>query len=291
MTFVGKVLIVVQLLLSVCFMAFAGAVFAVQSNWRQKAVETQTELVDAKDLVTNLQNEKQQLLKDMAAEIEKVSGDRDKWEAEATGLDAELKAKTDELKTVKIDRDNQQAVATTASVEAEMRRVEADLQRSKNSKLHEQLDKLGDEARALEDITFGMKLKTDSLLAKHTITLEELAARRKIMELNDLKLPKDLRSLDGKTPPPPIVESLVSDVRQGKTRGTEFVEIRIGSDDGLLDGHTLYVFRTAEKNNGRAKFLGRIEIVLLTPDKAVGRVVEKAKNGVIQVGDHVTTRL
>ena len=36
MSFVGKILVVVQLVLSVLFMALAGAVFSVHQNWKDK---------------------------------------------------------------------------------------------------------------------------------------------------------------------------------------------------------------------------------------------------------------
>ena len=120
----------------------------------------------------------------------------------------------------------------------------------------------------------------------------EFANARNYIQLNGLEVPTDFSDFAGATPPPPNVHGVVMDARKSKKqRGVEYVEISIGSDDGLLEGHSLYVFRSAVDNKGKAKFLGRIEIVLLTPDRAVGTVVGKAKNGVIQKGDNVTTRL
>ena len=44
MTFLGKIVIVVQVVLSLMFMAFAGAVFSVQTNWKTRAEGLQTRL-------------------------------------------------------------------------------------------------------------------------------------------------------------------------------------------------------------------------------------------------------
>ena len=44
MTFVGKMLIVLQLVLSLLFMAFAGAVSTVEKNWKQESSNIQDEL-------------------------------------------------------------------------------------------------------------------------------------------------------------------------------------------------------------------------------------------------------
>ena len=90
--------------------------------------------------------------------------------------------------------------------------------------------------------------------------------------------------------PPPVVEGVVMDARKSARQGTEFVEISLGSDDGLAKGHSLFVYRGANGGD-RGKYLGKIEIVYVTPDKAVGTVVERAKNGVIQKGDNVTSKL
>ena len=64
----------------------------------------------------------------------------------------------------------------------------------------------------------------------------------------------------------------------------DFVEISIGSDDGLLKGHQLDVVRGD-------KYLGKIRVVEATADKAVCEVVHKNKYGIIQRGDNVTTKL
>jgi hypothetical protein len=52
------------------------------------------------------------------------------------------------------------------------------------------------------------------------------------------------------------------------------------------------VFRTGLGKKGQQpKFLCKIVIVNTTPDKAVGEVIESTRNGVIQKGDNVTTKL
>jgi len=66
----------------------------------------------------------------------------------------------------------------------------------------------------------------------------------------------------------------------------------LGSDDGLSKGHQLFVYRFGTIENGnRPKYLGKIELVYVDPDKAVGTVIDAAKNGVIEKGDHVNSKL
>ncbi len=291
MTFVGKVLVVVQLVLSVCFMAFAGAVFAVQSNWKVKTEQVEKDLDESRTAVATLQGEKEALKQEMTTKLTDANDRADKAEGAFDKLKPDFDRLQNDLQEMTDERDKQQALAEIAGEEAKMRRVEAQLQRAVNSRLHEKLDKLSIQLGQRGDELFSA-LRTDKTVSdRYKKILEELAAAKLFLQQHDLELPKDFRSLVGKTPPPPIVQGMVLDVGKAKRGGSEFVEISLGSDDGLLQTHSLYVFRAAARNNGRAKFLGKIELVLLRPDRAVGKVVEKAKNGVIEKGDHVTTRL
>ena len=91
--------------------------------------------------------------------------------------------------------------------------------------------------------------------------------------------------LDPNTPPDavvPTVDGLVSQVRQAA--GAQLVEVTIGADDGLKQGNTVEVYR-----GGR--YLGRVEIIKTSPDRAVGRVDRRFQQGQIQEGDRVATRL
>jgi hypothetical protein len=88
------------------------------------------------------------------------------------------------------------------------------------------------------------------------------------------------------TPPPPL-DGLITDYRKDPKGGMEYVEISLGSDEGLVVSNKL----TAYSSDG--KFLAQIRLTQVFPDKAAGIVLkeEKAKNVTIKKGDHVTTKL
>ena len=65
------------------------------------------------------------------------------------------------------------------------------------------------------------------------------------------------------------------------------VEISLGSDDGLARGHSLSIYRT----DGKGKDLGEIRMINITPDTAVGLIIDREKTGIIKKGDNVTTKL
>jgi hypothetical protein len=83
----------------------------------------------------------------------------------------------------------------------------------------------------------------------------------------------------------------VQDVPPADLRGevlavnnTNLVEVSLGRDDGLREGHTLDVFRGAQ-------YLGRIEITKAQEDKAIGKVMASFRKGYIQAGDKVASKL
>jgi hypothetical protein len=72
------------------------------------------------------------------------------------------------------------------------------------------------------------------------------------------------------------------------------VEINIGSDDGLIRGHELTVYRVdrrAKPVRPRvAEYIGRIRILVIEPDGAVGKVIELLEGKKIKEGDTVKAR-
>ncbi len=88
--------------------------------------------------------------------------------------------------------------------------------------------------------------------------------------------------------PVPKLSAVVTAVKALSDR--TFVEISIGSDDGLKKGHKLQLYRQQPEPQKR-KLLGRIEIMLVSPDRAVGKLIEAQPNLKVQKGDRVATKL
>jgi hypothetical protein len=59
-----------------------------------------------------------------------------------------------------------------------------------------------------------------------------------------------------------------------------YVQISLGSDDGLMIGHPMRIYRGTT-------YLGRLNVIRTEPDKAVGRVDRQTQKGAIQVRDRV----
>jgi hypothetical protein len=107
---------------------------------------------------------------------------------------------------------------------------------------------------------------------------------------DDLAKVKKTLMLFGKDPKvdyediqPPPNDGVVMAVKNGGV-----VEISVGGDSGLRKGHKLEVYRVT--SNG-STYVGRIEVVETTPDRAICKIDPKLRISDIQNGDRVTSKL
>jgi len=286
MTFVGKLLVIIQLVLSICFMVLAGAVFTRHMTWMQKANDLQVTVDNGIADYNKLEAEKNKIIKDLEAVVAQVKND-------ATDAKAELRLSQNEIENQKIlidtqktELNTQQALATISGDEAKIRREEALSGRRINEQLNTALNNQNQRVRQLEDELFNREVEAKSLEEKYNTLLPQLATLRKVLVANQLD--PDPNKYARKLAPPPLVMGRVLDTKQsGRGTSRQLIEVSIGSDDGLTEGNMLYVYRVGEQN----KYLGQIKLELVNPDRAVGVVVERAKNGVIEREDYVTTKL
>ena len=288
MTFVGKMLIVLQLILSLLFMAFAGAVRTVETNWKQETSDTKDNLKVEEDSHKSTQDVLNRLKTTTTTEL--------------AALDTLSKKRLDDFNRVRTERDvlqgqlsdlfskeaTQRTVAKLQGQEANFRRDEAVEQRQVNKALHNNLVAAVNTNRDQEDTIFNLKLRLGKQEDRQVVMLDELKtarieARRKGGGLGALPS-EDI------APPPPIDGKVVSS-RYGIGNRILYVEVSIGGDDGIKEGQQLTVYRPGDGNAVRTKYLGQIRIIQVFADKAVGTVQEKAKNGVIAKGDNVTSKL
>ena len=288
MTFVGKMLIVLQLVLSLLFMAFAGAVSTVEKNWKQEASNIQDELKVEQESYTAKSKEFNDFKNSATDDINRLDTLSQKRLADFNREKNRADNLQQQLNNLKTAHDTQRTVAQLEGDEAKFRRDEAVEQRQVNKALHGNLVESVRTNRGLEDIIFDLRLQLGEREQRHLVILDELKtarlqARRKGGGLGALPS-EDI------TPPPPLDGKVVSS-RLGIGNRILYVEVSIGGDDGIKEGQQLTVYRPGNGKSQRTKYLGQIRIIQVFADKAVGTVQEKAKNGVITKGDNVTSKL
>ncbi len=288
MTFVGKMLIVLQLVLSLLFMAFAGAVSTVEKNWKQESSNIQDELKVEQESYTAKSKEFNDFKNSATDDINRLDTLSQKRLADFNREKNRADNLQQQLNNLKTAHDTQRTVAQLEGDEAKFRRDEAVEQRQVNKALHGNLVESVRTNRGLEDIIFDLRLQLGEREQRHLVILDEL----KTVRLQARRKGGGLGALPSEdiTPPPPLDGKVVSS-RLGIGNRILYVEVSVGGDDGIKEGQQLTVYRPGNGKNQRTKYLGQIRIIQVFADKAVGTVQEKAKNGVITKGDNVTSKL
>ena len=282
MTTVGKILVVLHLVLSIMFMAFAGAVYTAQTNWRTAQKKAADELAKEKTKSNDMRAEFDKERADLAQKIANLTDGVTKLSGQNSLLTAQVATLDSDNKQLRKDVDQQRDLAVLSSTEAVERKKEADLQREKNGELFLSREDLVKNLNDTEDKRFALDVQLQQVSDKY----EQLLNDFKIMKgfLASKELTTDPKQMVVQTAPPPPVEGLVTEVRKAGKSSRELVEISIGSDDGLVVGHKLTVFKGD-------KYVGEIRLTLVQADKAVGYIYTRAKNATVSVGDNVSTKL
>lgn len=282
MSYVGKILVVMQLVLSVCLMAFAAAVSSYQTNWKAKAEATQTQL-------TKLQGDKSQVEKEAKDALDKFNADLKAEQQKGLELAAKVSQLGLQVTNLTGERDRLAAEAaqktqinTDLADDSTNRQNEVKIVREKLKLALEDRDVQYTAKAALEDKIFEQNTKIDRLTTQNTQLMVDNKNYRDV--LNSRGLPLEIEEYQKAKTPPPKVEGEVLDVRKPK-EGSQLFEISVGENDGLSVGNVVFVYRSGEK----VKYLGKATIMTVNADSAVCAMAPRSN--LVEKGDHVATKL
>jgi len=288
MSFIGKMLVVLNVVMSFLFMALAGGVFAVHKTWKEKTAQAMVQVDSEKKRADALQVEKDTAAKTHQEEKETATNRAIKAEADLQNLTQQVAALTQQNNDLQTKTKQFLGVAEAKTAEAGARQDEASLRRVENSKLREQLDAETAANRKYQDTLFARDLEMKELKERFTVALRDTADMRTFLATKGLQFDRD--AIRRAQEPAPKVTGIVTDVKKDKTNRPAFVEFSVGSDEGLAVGHEMDVVGSGIGDR-KADWLGRIKIIDIRPDSAVGQVILKEANGTMEKGDLVTTQL
>jgi hypothetical protein len=295
MTAVGKILVFFNLLLSIATAALIVLVFVTRTNWKTQYEEAvrlarvaetayKAERQDRQTQVQNLENDLTQARADVLAaqnerdyargEVLKLQTERDNYanlhEEEKTKtqlMTAELNRIKDErsrLEKEKQDLQQQVVQKTQETNDAKAFQTEAEIARDaaqeRNERLLEQFEQVAKENRDLRAeqnrIASGLPVTGSSVLA---------------------------------APVPDVPKDISASVTAVTPNG--IVEISAGSDQGIIEGAILDVYRMVPENPSASRYLGRLTISRAEPKAAVGNFRQSLKGELPVVGDQVSNIL
>lgn len=290
MSTLGKILIVFQVVLSICFMAFAAAVSHTHQTWRAEAENARKDLAAVTADRDAVKGEYAKFQTDKVSELNAAKADMQKALADKVASEQERAELINEKKTLTNEKAAAEQQAVIAGEEATARLREAQQLREINEKLLVSRNVLFKTKLTNEDTIRSKDVDLKNAQAKNQLLLDEVLALRK--QIQEASIAGNSADLDRSVGVPPKVEGEVKEVLLAKSEGlADLVSVSIGSDDGLVKGHTLIVYRLGDKKSPQSKYLGKIRIVDTKPDFAVGEVIKGTRTGVMKVGDKVTTKL
>lgn len=290
MHFVGKILVVVQLVLSIVFLAFAGVVYSAHMNWRAESDKQTARAVKAEKDLGDTRAEMERQKNEFTGKVNVSNQLATQTQAENQTLRVDVARLTKDNNELQVARRTAVDQSMHAGQESQARVEEANNVRRINEGL-----------TTKRDIEAGMRIKLEDELRSTQLELElaqlknrQLLAEKSVLQqaLEAAGIVADPKQLANRNAPPPAVKGRVVEVKPGRKAGdSELVTVELGSDDGLKKGDEMTVYRPGLENGSRPKYLARIVIVHVAADQSVARVVEDSRNGVIKVGDNATTKL
>ncbi|MCS6977988.1 MAG: hypothetical protein NZM31_13405 [Gemmatales bacterium] len=291
MTVIGKILTFIIFFMSLVFLGMA-----ITINQLNKDPKTKQSWVDVAKHFREV-------------EIPKLQRDVAVKDSLIIERDAEILKLKNEIAQIRQDweREVRQARDQAAADRAEAQKAKADFEKSQVAvqNLEIELAKRREEAIALQEVIKQKELTNANIqadLVKATnekiaaqVAAQTYADRVRTLEKQNQELVRALEEANqqnlerptAKTeivrrPPPDDVRGIIKAVGQDG-----LVSISIGSDAGLLRGHTLEVFRTEPK----PQYLGVVQIIEVSPHESVGKLLTPQFKKAVQPNDQVASKI
>ena len=277
MNLVGKIFTFLIFLMSLVFGTLALCISATHTNWRTAAEAKAQQYDGEKKENAELVKKKKEL-----EEERKIEADR------ATKRIAKLEQENQDLTKERVDNE-----AEIAKLQTSVRDAVGGMRAA-----HETLAKFRQEVEVLrEEIKVAQADRDKNFKTVVTLTDDvhnAVAERQRLDKINQTLIQQlaevkecigyfkiDLKNYKAKDPPAGTRGQVTAANRP------DMVEISLGSDDGIRKGHKLEVVRV----DGNSTYVGRIEVIETSPDRAVCRPVPNMLRSPIQRGDRVFDRL
>ena len=280
MNLIGKILVGVIFVMSIVFMTLGVVLFATQRDWKDKSNKAEEDIRLIKSQNTKIQDESAKLKAEYELLVAELQEDKDKLMASNIGLKEENDKLSSQEDKLRQENDNRTlAMESTqknmADCYSQLLAARADLSTAQKERQEAfvAMVEATNTARELAVVLASLKSASDVLnkdLADARYLLNQLGYGDLAPAVYDAHL-RDV---------PPRIAGTITDVRPNG-----LLEINIGRDDGLLQGHKLHVYRD---NQGVQSYLGRIEIIDVKPGKSVAKIMPEYRTGTILRNDNVT---
>jgi hypothetical protein len=281
MTYVGKILVLLIMAMSLIFLGVSVTAFVTVTNWKEATAKKDKELKDAQGKLATSDATR----KDAEANLEKAKAEfgvtSKKYEDQLTGQTTELNTAKGEIAQLRTALTDAQTNAALAVAEAQARTQEMTGLRGQLSASIDSGNKLKIEQteKNVQILTLQRQLDASERSAKGL--RENLAKALSVLQRAGIST--DLRSVAASEIPTDVEGKVLKIDPKNKS-----LELSIGADDGVYVGMELYLFRTQPT----AEYLGKVRVTAVDPDQAVASVIGNTVHGKkIKEGDNVSSTL
>lgn len=281
MTYVGKILVIAIMAFSLIFLGISTVVFTTAKNWKIATEEQKKKVGDLTKKLSDAEAGVQAAQKDLDAAKANFTALQAQLENQIKLLEDENKRSQDQITTARGQVGISESTAKTALDESEARRHETMQLREQKSAVEKQANEFKLRQAELNDRIRELERILETATKNNSDLRERVAKFSTLLRQNGLS--DDITQVKGTETPPPVQ----GEVKQVDPTNRKVV-ITIGSDDGLFPGHELFMFR----EKPRPEYIGKITILTVDPDQAVGRVIGTTYQGKkIQEGDVVSSTI
>jgi hypothetical protein len=281
MTHVGRILVVVIMAFSLVFLGISTVVFMTSKNWKEETAKKAAEVTKVNKSLTEAKAQVDAAKKELADAQGQAATATQQLNDRIVKLEDQNKRNLEQITDIRGNLAKAVENAKAALDEAGAKRDETTLLKTQKSAVEKQANEFKLRQAELTDKIRELERVLDTATRNNSDLREKVAKFTTLLQKNGL--PTDITQIKGVQSPPPV-QGQIKRVDATNRR----VEMSIGSDDGLVVGHELNIFRLLP----RPEFVGKIEIVAVDPDQAVGRVVGKTNQGKkIKEGDIVSSSI
>jgi len=281
MTFVGRILVIAIMAFSLVFLGISTVVFTTAKNWKVATEEQKKKVGELSKKLSDAQAGVQAAQKELDASKVNFGALQAQLDNRIKLLEDENKRSQEVITEARGKVGEFETSAKTALAEATARRNETLQLREQKSGVEKQANEFKLRQAELNDRIRELERILETATKNNSDLRERVAKFSTLLRQNGLS--DDISQLKGMESPPPVT----GEVKQVDPTNRKVV-ITIGSDDGLVRGHELFLFRQTP----RPEYIGKITIIAVDPDQAVGRVNGSTYQGKkIQEGDIVSSTI
>lgn len=283
MTVLGKILAILNLVLSLAVGAFIVMTYVARTNWHA-AYDKMQKYAEVYKLDAEA----------FKGEMDKAKGERAKTEEEFTkyraaadkekqDLNAQVRAREEMVKHKAEENARLVAAQTAAVEELNRRKNEVDYLKKLIGDRDTQLVRAQKQVNDMRDAMVEAQINYNQEHERNERLLQENERlAQNVQHTRQVANTTSLRSEAPKKNPP--AEDIAASVKQVDPQ-SGLVTLSVGSDAGLSKGHTMEAYRL----NPTPLYLGTVQILDVRPNEAVARPLDRTRP--IKVGDQVSSNI